>query len=60
MCHHDLEQLVEWQNLTARHDGGRSSALEEYFKKKCNIPFVRIRSESSVCWKIWKAFLILT
>jgi TIGR02677 family protein len=34
MCHHDLEQLVEWQNLTARHDGGRSSTLEEYLKKK--------------------------
>ncbi|WP_308637328.1 TIGR02677 family protein [Paenibacillus silvisoli] len=34
MCQHDLDQLVEWNNLTARHDGGRSSTLEEYLKKK--------------------------
>ncbi|CAG7636000.1 hypothetical protein PAESOLCIP111_03728 [Paenibacillus solanacearum] len=34
MCQHDLEQLVAWQNLTARHDGGRSSTLEEYLRKK--------------------------
>jgi len=34
MCTSDLDQLVEWQNLTARHDGGRSSTLEEYLKKK--------------------------
>lgn len=34
MCQHDLDQLVEWQNLTARHDGGRSSTLEEYLRKK--------------------------
>lgn len=34
MCQSDLDQLVEWQNLTARHDGGRSSTLEEYLKKK--------------------------
>ncbi|WP_435923411.1 TIGR02677 family protein [Paenibacillus sp. DYY-L-2] len=33
-CQGDLDQLVEWQNLTARHDGGRSSTLEEYLKKK--------------------------
>lgn len=33
-CQSDLDQLVEWQNLTARHDGGRSSTLEEYLKKK--------------------------
>ncbi|MCU6708693.1 TIGR02677 family protein [Paenibacillus sp. J5C_2022] len=34
MCQNDLNQLVEWQNLTSRHDGGRSSTLEEYLKKK--------------------------
>lgn len=34
LCQNDLDQLVEWQNLTARHDGGRSSTLEEYLKKK--------------------------
>ncbi|MDQ8735042.1 TIGR02677 family protein [Paenibacillus sp. LHD-38] len=34
MCQHDLDQLVEWNNLTARHDGGRSSTLEEYLRKK--------------------------
>lgn len=34
LCQGDLDQLVEWQNLTARHDGGRSSTLEEYLKKK--------------------------
>lgn len=33
-CQADLDQLVEWQNLTARHDGGRSTTLEEYLKKK--------------------------
>lgn len=34
MCQSDLDQLVDWRNLTARHDGGRSSTLEEYLKKK--------------------------
>ncbi|RXZ82125.1 TIGR02677 family protein [Paenibacillaceae bacterium] len=34
MCQNDLEQLVQWNNLTARHDGGRASTLEEYLKKK--------------------------
>ncbi|MFF3926407.1 TIGR02677 family protein [Paenibacillus lactis] len=34
LCQKDLDQLVEWQNLTARHDGGRSSTLEEYLRKK--------------------------
>lgn len=34
MCQSDLEQLAEWQNLTVRHDGGRSATLEEYLKKK--------------------------
>jgi uncharacterized protein (TIGR02677 family) len=34
LCQSDLDQLVEWQNLTARHDGRRSSTLEEYLKKK--------------------------
>ena len=34
MCQNDLDQLVGWQNLTARHDGGRSSTLEEYLRKK--------------------------
>lgn len=34
MCQNDLDQLVEWQNLTSRHDGGRSATLEEYLKKK--------------------------
>lgn len=33
-CMADLEQLTEWGNLTARHDGGRSTSLEEYLKKK--------------------------
>jgi uncharacterized protein (TIGR02677 family) len=33
-CGNDLEQLVEWGNLTSRHDGGRSSTLEEYMRKK--------------------------
>ncbi|WP_339279211.1 TIGR02677 family protein [Paenibacillus sp. FSL W8-1187] len=34
MCQQDLEQLAQWQNLTSRHEGGRSSTLEEYLKKK--------------------------
>lgn len=34
MCQHDLDQLAEWQNLTARHDGGRSATLEEYLRKR--------------------------
>jgi uncharacterized protein (TIGR02677 family) len=33
-CQSDLDQLAEWQNLAARHDGGRSSTLEEYLRKK--------------------------
>ncbi|QJC50408.1 TIGR02677 family protein [Paenibacillus albicereus] len=34
LCQQDLEQLASWQNLTSRHEGGRSSTLEEYLKKK--------------------------
>jgi len=34
MCQSDLDQLVEWRNLTARHDGGRVTTLDEYLKKK--------------------------
>ncbi|MCD9020212.1 TIGR02677 family protein [Cohnella silvisoli] len=30
----DLEQLVEWKNLTSRHDGGKSATVEEYLRKK--------------------------
>lgn len=33
-CQNDLETLTEWQNLTHRHDGGRSTTVEEYFRKK--------------------------
>jgi len=33
-CQADLEQLVEWGNLSSRHDGGRSATVEEYLKKK--------------------------
>lgn len=33
-CNADLEQLAEWGNLASRHDGGRSTTLEEYMKKK--------------------------
>lgn len=33
-CQSDLNQLVEWKNLAARHDGGRASSLEEYMRKK--------------------------
>jgi len=33
-CQSDLDQLVAWQNLTARHDGGRSLTLAEYLRKK--------------------------
>lgn len=33
-CQKDLDQLVEWRNLIPRHDGGRSSTVEEYLRKK--------------------------
>ncbi|WP_407314258.1 TIGR02677 family protein [Desulfosporosinus sp. SB140] len=33
-CQIDLEQLVEWRNLTSRHDGGRAVTVEEYLRKK--------------------------
>lgn len=33
-CQNDLETLTEWKNLTHRHDGGRSTTVEEYFRKK--------------------------
>lgn len=33
-CQVDLEQLVEWRNLTSRHDGGKSITVEEYLRKK--------------------------
>lgn len=33
-CQGDLEKLVEWRNLTSRHDGGKSASLEEYLRKK--------------------------
>jgi len=33
-CQLDLEQLVEWGNLSSRHDGGRSLTVEEYLRKK--------------------------
>lgn len=33
-CQTDLERLVEWRNLASRHDGGRSSTIEEYLRKK--------------------------
>lgn len=33
-CQLDLEQLVEWGNLSSRHDGGRSVTVEEYLRKK--------------------------
>lgn len=33
-CQRDLEQLEEWGNLTARHDGGRALSIEEYLRKR--------------------------
>lgn len=33
-CQQDLEVLAEWKNLAHRHDGGRSTTVEEYFRKK--------------------------
>lgn len=33
-CQIDLEQLVEWGNLSSRHDGGRAITVEEYLRKK--------------------------
>ncbi len=33
-CQKDLNQLVEWDNLVPRHDGGRSATVEEYLRKK--------------------------
>ncbi|MCP3776016.1 TIGR02677 family protein [Paenibacillus sp. MZ04-78.2] len=34
MCQSDLEQLVQWKNLSPRHDGGRVATVEEYLRKK--------------------------
>ncbi|TCS67959.1 uncharacterized protein (TIGR02677 family) [Effusibacillus lacus] len=33
-CQRDLETLVEWKNLTSRHDGGRATTIEEYLRKR--------------------------
>ncbi|MCW2277666.1 TIGR02677 family protein [Heliophilum fasciatum] len=33
-CQQDLNALVQWQNLVPRHDGGRSTTIEEYLRKK--------------------------
>lgn len=33
-CQQDLNQLVEWKNLVPQHDGGRSTTVEEYLRKK--------------------------
>lgn len=33
-CQLDLEQLVEWGNLTSRHYGERAVSVDEYLKKK--------------------------
>ncbi len=33
-CQLDLEQLVEWGNLTSRHYGERAASVEEYLKRK--------------------------
>lgn len=33
-CQKDLDQLADWKNLIPRHDGGRSSTIEEYLRKK--------------------------
>ncbi|WIM40343.1 TIGR02677 family protein [Paenibacillus sp. PK4536] len=33
-CQIDLEQLIEWGNLSSRHDGGRAVTVEEYLRKK--------------------------
>lgn len=33
-CQIDLEQLMEWGNLSSRHDGGRAVTVEEYLRKK--------------------------
>lgn len=33
-CQIDLEQLVEWGNLTSRHYGERAVSVDEYLKKK--------------------------
>ncbi|QGP92544.1 hypothetical protein MGLY_19270 [Neomoorella glycerini] len=34
MCQQDLNQLVEWQDLVPRHDGGRACTVEEYLRKR--------------------------
>ena len=34
MCQTDLEQLVQWKNLSQRHDGGRVATVDEYLRKK--------------------------
>lgn len=33
-CQSDLEQLRDWKNLTAAHDGGRAVSIEEYVKRR--------------------------
>lgn len=33
-CKIDLERLVEWKNLTSRHDGGRAVSVDDYLRKK--------------------------
>ncbi|MEQ7052895.1 TIGR02677 family protein [Paenibacillaceae sp. P-4] len=33
-CQVDLEQLVEWGNLSSRHYGERATSVEEYLRKK--------------------------
>ncbi|BCV20596.1 TIGR02677 family protein [Moorella sp. Hama-1] len=34
LCQQDLNQLVEWQDLVPRHDGGRACTVEEYLRKR--------------------------
>ncbi|SMF90192.1 TIGR02677 family protein [Paenibacillus uliginis N3/975] len=33
-CQIDLDQLVEWGNLSSRHDGGKAVTVDEYLRKK--------------------------
>jgi len=34
LCQQDLNQLVEWDDLVPRHDGGRACTVEEYLRKR--------------------------
>lgn len=34
LCQKDLNQLVQWQDLVPRHDGGRACTVEEYLRKR--------------------------